>query len=147
MDYIKTFKYIAQCGPFPAQSMWTSAVGDEWCYLVDIAKVKFMEAQGTLIQYLSVPCNILLMVLNSGLQEVTKVPLSCFLQTATTSWKSMRGCWTVGVLASWLAVASGAGGLVWQLERRVRESPWWDTAWHRSSFSRLSLVWNASPRR
>ena len=68
--------------------------------LLDIAKVKFMEAQGTLIQYLSVPCNILLMVLNSGLQEVTKVPLSCFLQTATTSWKSMRGCWTVGVLAS-----------------------------------------------
>ena len=71
---------------------------DESCDLVKIAGVKFMAAQGdrerpTATQYLSVHCNISLLVLSSGLEEVTKVPVRGFLHTATTSWDFMWERW------------------------------------------------------
>ena len=64
--------------------------GDESCDLVEITKVKFMEAQGAhdlppAIQYLPVHCEISQLALIAGSGEVTKVPVRCFLQIATTS--------------------------------------------------------------
>ena len=63
---------------------------DELCDLVEITRVKFVEAQGArdrppAIPYLSVHCDISPLVLSSGSERVTKVPVRCFLQTATTS--------------------------------------------------------------
>ena len=73
-------------------------VGDKSCDLVEITRVKFMDALGACnrppaIQYLSVHCYISPLVLSSGSKKETKVPVHCFLQIATTSWNSMWECW------------------------------------------------------
>ena len=67
--------------------------GDEPCDLVEFARVKFMDAQAArdlppAIQYQSVHCDISPLVLSSGSEEVKKVPVRGFLQSATTSWNS-----------------------------------------------------------
>ena len=72
--------------------------GDESYDLVEITRVKFMEAHGArdrppAIQYLSVHCDILPLVVNSGSKDVTKVPVRGFLQIATTSWNSVWERW------------------------------------------------------
>ena len=79
-------------------TIFVDRAGDESCDLVEITRVKFMEAQGardrpSAIQYLSVHCDISPLVLSSGSGEVTKVPVRGFLQTATTSWNSMWERW------------------------------------------------------
>ena len=101
--------------------------GDESCDLVEITRVKFMEAQGArdrppAIQYLSVHCDISPLVLSSGSGEVTKVPVRCFLQTATTSWNSMWERWLLASSGVWWQWRSCAGGLV--LQRRSSKKPW-----------------------
>ena len=72
--------------------------GDESCDLVEIARVKFMEALAAhdrppAIQYLTVHCDISPLVLSSSSGEVTKVPVRGFLQPATTSWNSRWEHW------------------------------------------------------
>ena len=100
--------------------------GDESCDLVEIARVKFIEAQGardrpSAIQYLSVHCDISPLVLSSGSGEVTKVPVLGFLQIATTSWNSMWECWLPDF--QWRPVR---GGLV--MQSGLRKSRCRDTA-------------------
>ena len=68
--------------------------GDESCDLVEITRVKFMEAQGardrpSSIQYLTVHCDIYI----GSRALLTKVPVRSFLQIATTSWNSMLQRW------------------------------------------------------
>ena len=70
-------------------TIYVDRAGDESCDLVEITKVKFMEAQGarnrpSAIQYLSVHCDISPLVLSSGSEEITKVSVRGFLQIATT---------------------------------------------------------------
>ena len=94
--------------------------GDESCDMVKIPRVKCMEVQGArdlppAIQYLSVHCKIFPLVLSSGSNEVTKVPVCCFLQFATASWNFVLESW---LPQSWLP-DSGVwcgGGLCWNEE-------------------------------
>ena len=60
------------------------------------------------IQYLSVHCDILQLVLSSGSKEVTKVPVRGFLQIATTSLNSMWERWLPDI--QWRPVRGGLCG-------------------------------------
>ena len=101
-------------------SKWTlsgticvDGAGNESCDLVEITRVKFIEVQGApdrphAIQYLTVHCEILPLVLSSGSKEATKVPVRCFLQIATTSWNSMWERWLPDF--QWYPVQGGLCG-------------------------------------
>ena len=85
----KNFRVHATACTF-SSTILVDQLGDESCYLVDIARVNFMEAEGArerplAIQYLSFQCDISPLVLSSGSNEVTKVHVRYFLQTAKTS--------------------------------------------------------------
>ena len=99
------------------------SVCDESCDLVEITRVKFMEAQRArdwppAIQYLSVRCDVSPLVLSSGSKEVTKVPVRGFLQIATTSWNSMRERWLPDF--QWRPVRGGLCGIE-EFEKAVAE--------------------------
>ena len=65
--------------------------------LVEITRGQFLEAKGDLewpdaIEYLSVQCYILPLVLSSQ-SEAQQVPVLGFLQTADTNWNSLWEPW------------------------------------------------------
>ena len=65
--------------------------------LAEIARGKYKEAEGAserpyAIEYLSVRCNTLLLIVCSPL-EAQQVPVRGFLQTANTSWNSLWEHW------------------------------------------------------
>ena len=126
----KNFRVHATACTF-SSTILVDQLGDESCYLVDIARVNFMEAEGArerplAIQYLSFQCDISPLVLSSGSSEVTKVHVRYFLQTAKTSSDS--------IFLTSSDIWCG-GGLVRQ--RRVRES---------RALTRLSRTLRSKPR-